>query len=289
MLAQPAHAKDLVAFAPASSTQESTGTAQATGADAGKVKPAPTTAQEKANVMVMGVFHFANPGQDMVKSRVINVMTGQNQAYLDDLATRLAAFHPTDVLIECTPNDQVAFQKNFDAYRKGAYALTSNELDQIGFRVAKATGIETITCFDEQTIGWDAGPMFEYVKTNDPKMQAGLDTLFKSLSERTTQEQTTLTLPQLLQMSNDPARDRENKSMYLLTNAVDAGGSFAGADAASSWWHRNFRMYANVQKAAAPGHRVLVLAGSGHTAILKDLLAVDSQRQSVDVSGYLTP
>ncbi len=48
-------------------------------------------------------------------------------------------------------------------------------------------------------------------------------------------------------------------------------------------------MYANVQKAAAPGHRVLVVAGAGHTEILKDLLAIDCQRQSEDVTSYLMP
>lgn len=48
-------------------------------------------------------------------------------------------------------------------------------------------------------------------------------------------------------------------------------------------------MYANVQKAAGPGHRVLVVARVGHTAILKDLLATDGQRQSDDVNRYLAP
>ena len=289
VLAQPGHADGLAAFAPSSSNLETTLTGPVAGVEPVKFTPSPVTAPEKANVIVMGVFHFANPGLDMVKSRVINVMTVDNQAYLDALATRLAAFHPTDLLIECGPNDQAAFQKNFDAYRNGAYVLTSNEVDQIGFRVAKVAGMEKITCFDEQTIEWDAGPMFDYIKNNDPQMQAGMDALFKSLSERDSLEQTTLTLPQLLQMNNDATRDRENKGLYLVTNAVDAGGSFAGADAAASWWHRNFRMYANVQKSAAPGHRVLVLGGSGHTAILKDLLSVDSQRQSVDVNDYLKP
>ena len=131
--------------------------------------------------------------------------------------------------------------------------------------------------------------MFDYIKKHDPAMQASMDAMFKSLSERSDREQNTLSLPQLLQLTNNAVGDRENKGMYLFTNAVDAGGSFAGADASASWWHRNFRMYANVQKAAAPGHRVLVVAGAGHTAILKDLLAIDSKRQSEEVNSYLTP
>ena len=243
---------------------------------------------EPSKVM-MGVFHFANPGRDMVKSGVIDVMTKENQTYLDGLATRLTGFHPTDVLVECDPSEQAKYDEKFAAYKNGKFALESNEVYQIGFRVAKAAGIDKVTCFDEGTVGWDAEPMFDYIKKHDPAMQASMDAMFKSLSERENREQTTLTLPQLLQGTNDAARDRENKDMYIGTNAVDAGDSFAGADASASWWHRNFRMYANVQKAAAPGHRVLVVAGAGHTAILKDLLAIDSHRQSENVAKYLVP
>ncbi len=244
---------------------------------------------EQAKVMMMGVFHFANPGRDMVKSGVINVMSSENQAYLDGLATRLAAFRPTAVLIECEPSEQAKFDEKFAAFRKGTFAMTSNEDFQIGFRVAKAAGIDKVTCFDEGTIGWDAEPMFAYIKKNDPAMQTAMDAIFKSMSERESHDQATLSLPQLLRQTNDASSDRENKGLYILTNAVDAGGSFVGADASASWWHRNFRMYANVQKAATPGQHVLVIAGAGHTAILKDLLAVDSQRQSEDVNGYLAP
>ena len=242
-----------------------------------------------AKVMMMGVFHFANPGRDMVKSGVINVMTRENQAYLDGLATRLAGFHPTAVLIECEPSEQAKFDEKFTAFRNGTFALTSNEDFQIGFRVAKAAGIDKVTCFDEGAVGWNAEPMFAYIKKNEPGTQKALDAMYKSLSERQNREQATLSLPQLLQLTNDAARDRENKDLYIRTNAVDAGASFAGADASASWWHRNFRMYANVQKAAAPGQRVLVIAGAGHTAILKDLLAIDSQRQSENVTHYLRP
>lgn len=247
------------------------------------------TAPVPGKVLMLGAFHFANPGLDMVKSGVIDMMTPGNQAYLDGLAARLAAFAPTDVLVECEPSSQAAFDKNFDGYKKGTFALKSNEIYQIGFRVAKAAGLDRVTCFDEGQVGWDAEPMLNYIKAHDPAMQARMDATFKALSERENREQSTLSLPQLLQLTNDAARERENKDLYLLTNAVDAGGSFAGADASASGWHRNFRMYANVQKAAAPGHRVLVVAGSGHTVILKDLLAIDSQRQSEDVGGYLTP
>jgi hypothetical protein len=248
-------------------------------------EPAP----DPATVMLLGVFHFANPGRDVVKSEVIDVTTDQNQAYLAGLATRLAAFRPTDVLVECEPSAQARQDAAFAAYRDDAASLTVNETQQIGFRVAKAAGLARVTCFDEGDVHWNSGPMFDYIAAYAPGRKVAMDAMFAALSARGSREQSTLPLPELLRLANDPERDRENKDLYLVTNAVGAGDGFAGADAAASWWHRNFRMYANVQRAAMPGRRVLVVAGAGHTAILKDLLAIDGHREAEDVAGYLLP
>lgn len=97
----------------------------------------------------------------------------------------------------------------------------------------------------------------------------------------------TLTLKQLLLRANDPEQDRRNKDLYLLTNAAGAGAAFEGADATARWWHRNLRMYANIQRHATPGERVLVVAGSGHTAILRDFLRIDRRITARDIKPYL--
>lgn len=248
-------------------------------------EPAP----EPAKVMMLGVFHFANPGRDVVKAEVIDVMTAANQAYLAGLAARLAAFRPTDVLVECQRSAQARQDAAYAAYRDEGATLGINEVQQIGYRVAMLAGLDGVTCFDEDEVHWKGEALFAYIAEREPDRKAAMDAVFAALSAREAREQATLPLPELLRLANSPERDRENKDLYIATNAVDAGGGFVGADASASWWHRNFRMYANVQKAAAPGSRVLVVGGAGHTAILKDLLAIDRQRQAEDVAPYLTP
>ena len=240
-----------------------------------------------AKVMVLGTFHFANPGRDMVKTRVIDVMTPDNQAYLDAMTARMAAFQPTDVLVECNPADQAKYDESFRAYVAGNFVLPTNETYQVGFRAAKRAGLSRVTCFDENAVGWNAQPMLEYMEKNEPETMKSLQATFQSLGQAMDNEQATLSLTELLQLTNDPARDALNKGLYLRTNDVAAGAGFFGADAAASWWHRNFRMYANIQKAATPGRRVIALAGQGHTAILKDLLAMDDRRTAEDVRTYL--
>lgn len=251
--------------------------------------PEAASAAEPAQVMLIGMFHFANPGLDMVKSGVIDVTTAPNQAYLQELSQRLAGFAPTDVLTECSPSDQSKYDQQFRGYVEGSFDLPSNETYQIGFRVAQLAGLSGVTCFDETAVGWNAKPMFDYMDAHDTETRQAVQSRFETLSAEQGREQASLSLPELLKLASDPARDAENKALYLLTNAVGAGDGFAGADASASWWHRNFRMYANIQKAAVPGRRVIVIAGQGHTAILKDLLAVDDRRHAVDVRPFLEP
>lgn len=189
-----------------------------------------------AEVLLFGVFHFANPGLDVVKTSQIDVMTAENQ---------------------------------------------------LGFRIAKKAGLRTIQSFDEREIGWQAEALFAYMPDHDPATKAKMDLLIEQITSETQQDHATKSLADLILLNNDSERDQLNKYMYIMSNHVGAGENFVGADAAASWWHRNFRMYANIQKHATPGARVLAIGGQGHMAILKDLLALDRERVAVDVRPYI--
>jgi hypothetical protein len=45
-------------------------------------------------------------------------------------------------------------------------------------------------------------------------------------------------------------------------------------------------MYANIQQVAKPGERIIAIGGSGHTAILKQLLKTDRRLVGVEADGY---
>ena len=248
--------------------------------------PAIAEQTDDSKVMLFGVFHFANPGRDTVKTEQIDVMTDENQAYLEGLATRIAAFKPTNVLVECEPAASETYQTKFQSYLEGGDLPGSNENYQLGFRVAKLAGLKGVTCYDA-SFDWLAKPLFDYMETRDQAGKQQFDNEIARFTELMTYNHQHLSLKELLAWSNDPAMDRENKNLYLMTNAAGAGDGFEGADASASWWQRNFRMYANIQKVAVPGTRVVVFGGQGHTAILKDLLAIDMQRTAEPVIPYL--
>ncbi len=242
--------------------------------------------EEPAQVLLVGLFHFHNPGQDVVKTDVLDVMTDENQAYLQALSQRIAALEPTSVLLEYNPASQQEMQAEYNDYRAGSFELTHNEIYQLGFRIAALAGLEAVHSFDEREVGWDAEALFQSIEA-DPELKARLDSMIAEITEETNRKQATLPLADLLRTYNSAAEDQRNRSFYLLTNHVGAGEEFVGADAAASWWHRNFRMYANIQHHATPGSRVVVIGGQGHIAIIRGLLEDDPDREPIDLLPLL--
>ena len=243
--------------------------------------------QPTADVLLFGVFHFHNPGRDVVRVDQTDVTTSDSQAYLETLTARLCDFRPTVILMEFDRAREPEMQLQLATYLRGESELSVNEIHQIGFRVAKKCGVDRLHGFDESEVGWDAEPLFEYLENSEPELLEALNSDIARLQAADAAAHKELNLRDLLIRANDAEQDRVNKDLYLVTNAAGAGSSFEGADAAARWWRRNFRMYANIQRYAQPGERVLVVAGSGHTAILRDFLEIDGRILGADIRPYL--
>lgn len=243
---------------------------------------------EKPQVMMIGVFHFSNPGLDKVKIKQMNPMDPAPQKYLGELSARIATkFKPTLILLEYQEKDEEKFQGRYQEYLKGGFKLPVNEVYQLGFRIAKMAGGAPIQSFDDRSVGWDSEGLFKVMPTEDPVIFDKMNAKIKEITADMEKDQQTLSMGELLKAHNTDEADKMNKGFYLLTNPVGSKGNHEGAIAASSWWHRNFRMYAKVQRAAKAGERVLVIAGQGHTAILKDFLKFDSEIKAVDITPLL--
>jgi len=242
-------------------------------------------APEPARIMFLGLFHFDNPGLDAVKFTPIDVMQPVEQAYLTGLSERLARFAPTKVLLEYPADVDEKINQRYTDYLAGKFDLPKNEIYQLGFRVAKLAGNARVHGVDVQAPPFE-DPLWNYLP-EVPATEQKLMELIASESKRLENAHRSMSLRDILAMDNSPDEDLRNKGFYMLLNDVAAENRlFYGADSSAHWWHRNFRMYALIQKHAQAGERVLVIAGSGHTAILRDLLRADGARVNDDVLPY---
>ena len=242
---------------------------------------------EEPQIMMMSAFHFENPGLDLVKTEVMDVRSHVSQAYLEALSKRVAAFEPDAVMLEFDPADTAEINREFQEYVQGRFELPVNEVYQIGFRVAKLAGVQELVSLDERSVSWKADAMFKYMADKAPETQQLLNQKVAEITAQMNRDQQNMDLAALMKKINDPEQEQENKAFYLFTNPVGVNDGFAGADAAASWWHRNFRIYAKIQHQAKTKHRIFALAGQGHVAILRDLAEIDPALEAVDVLGYL--
>jgi len=242
---------------------------------------------EQSQVLLLGLFHFSSPGLDKVKTEHIDVMTAENQAYLEALSERIAEFKPTAIMLEYDSKNDALLNERYQAYLEGNYVLKVNEIYQLGFRIARFANLHRVSSFDDQVIGWDAEPLFAYLESQDQATKSAFDATIEDITVQMNLAHKQKNLKQLLEMSNSQEQDRRNKDLYLLTNAVGVGVNDVGSAATASWWHRNFRMYARIQEMAKHHQRIVVIGGQGHTAILRDLLAIDDRLITEDVLPYL--
>jgi hypothetical protein len=89
---------------------------------------------------------------------------------------------------------------------------------------------------------------------------------------------------------NDPVEIRKGQAGYMKMLLPDRSSPaiYARADLVNNWYKRNLRIFANLNRVTEIGKdRVLLLIGSGHLAILRQLASDSDYFCVVDPVEYL--
>jgi hypothetical protein len=245
---------------------------------------APGTAQ--AQVLVLGVYHFANPGLDVVKVDVADVLSPAKQAEIREVLEGLARFRPTKIAVEQVRASAVQLDSLYNAFRAGDHELTRNETQQLGFRLADQFGHPRVYPIDHRG-EFPFGPVMQYAQQHDPAFVTLAQNEMVRMTAEGEARQRECTIGEILHLSNTPAKLASDHGMYMQFSRVGAGDTYPGADLLSKWYDRNIRIFANVQAVAEPGDRILVIVGSGHAPILRELIGYDPILQLADPLEYL--
>ena len=93
-----------------------------------------------AQVLVIGTYHMSNPRLDAVNITADDVLAPKRQREIEQLADRIAAFHPTKVAVEIPYGRDSTSNTLYRRYVQGTYALDRTEMQQLGFRIARSAG-----------------------------------------------------------------------------------------------------------------------------------------------------
>jgi hypothetical protein len=230
-------------------------------------------------IFLVGSFHFEYYNLDATKvekDKQIDILSEQRQKELKELLDYISLFKPTKICIEA-PEKWNSMQR-YRNYKSGKKPLARDETQQIGFRLMDKFKLDTVYSVDAKTI------MDELEKCKDSiTFKPYLDEIFKDYNFKSsanylkwftyyTELGLSVSLLDYFKYMNSQKSLLRDYGSYLTVDFKN--GKYNGADALATFWYdRNLRIFRNIQRiTTSKNDRILVLFGSGHIAILDQLL-----------------
>ena len=238
--------------------------------------------------MVVGTPHLVNHGRDVINVQVDDVLAPQRQQEIEAIVEALAAYRPTRVVVEYPATRQAELDARYAAYRAGSYALTRDETDQIGLRLAARLDLPHVYAADwngmppgdEVSMDWDTyanrtGKADVVAALRDPRRAEFQDMSNTPLTDLLVRVNTAEAVA---------ARHRRYFDYAMLSDDVEA----PGANWLANWHGRNLRIFARIVRIADdPEDRVLVVYGAGHAPLLRQFADQSGAFLVTDPVSYL--
>jgi hypothetical protein len=240
---------------------------------------------KKKQILLIGTFHFENPGLDVAQVNTFNVMTNKSQKELESITDKIKKFGPDKIFVEWNYEKQDKLDKFFAKNTDSLFHNDADELVQLAIRSAKKLGHEKLFAidynktefpYDSLVKGMQKANQLDLIKKNKDRILA------REKSENLKIAKYSLT--ELLIDCN-----ATNVKWYLETaNKAGKTDNFVGAYLVSEWYRRNLYMYSLIQKLTEnKDTKIMVLLGAGHTAMLREFIKYDSNFEIVELKDIL--
>ncbi len=240
-------------------------------------------------ILFLGTYHMDNPGLDAVNLQADDVLSSKRQAEIEALLERLVRFQPAVVAIEAPYRDSV-WPDRYRKFLSGQYTLGRNEIEQIGFRLAKRLKLPTVHGIDYLMFMNGLTPSEMELR---PPPNSGHQTSSKQSSALSAEDALLrrMTVTEFLRHLNSQQEIENNHRSYMnLLLPTSDSAIYSQADLVSNWYKRNLRIFANINRIAAHEKgAILVIIGAGHLKLLRDFAAEAPYFNLVDAQQYLEP
>ncbi|MET0582192.1 MAG: DUF5694 domain-containing protein [Pseudoxanthomonas sp.] len=241
-------------------------------------------AAEPARVVLVGTYHFSNPGQDQANVESVDVSVPERQAELRAVTDALARFQPTLVGVEWPAE---AARTQYAQYLQGRLPPSNNEVVQLGFRLAKQRGLAQVHGLDVPG-DFPFEPVQAWAQANG-KAQA-LDALMaqaQAITGRITALQATHSIGGVLREMNTPQAIDEGAGFYAEFLRYGDGEAQPGVALNAAWGQRNLGICARLLQVLKPGDRAVVFYGQGHVHLLRQCLGAAPGVELVQANEFL--
>lgn len=244
---------------------------------------------KKTKVILLGCFHFDNPGLDVAKFENANILSAKRQEEVLQVVKQLKKFSPSKIFVERTVAGQGKLDSLVQQYKQGKYQLKAGEEEQIGFRLAKELNLPTITGVDYRDSDFPFDSLINSAKAANQfafldYIQKSIDSIQQSFN-KSLQEKT---ISQILIQQNSKEAKGFQVSAYLEFLQAGNKDQHVGTYLSSEWWRRNMMIYENILKNLdGKEETILVIFGAGHTALLELMMQYNRNFEIIPLAEVL--
>jgi uncharacterized protein DUF5694 len=246
-------------------------------------------AQQKTKVVLLGCFHFENPGLDVAKFENANILSEKRQKEVREIVDKLKAFKPDKIFVEVPIESQLWLDSSFNSYKNGSLTLKGSETQQLGFRLAKELNHQKLYGVDYRDAQF---PFDSLMKSATEAQQFNLlgsvKKIIDSVEKMFNESLKKSTIREMLLEQNTKEGNEFQVGMYYEFLIAGKEGNHVGSYLTSEWWRRNMVIYENILKRmSGKEEKILVIFGSGHTALLNEMMKYSKRLEVVPVATVL--
>lgn len=257
-------------------------------------KPSDYFKNPKTKVLVVGTFHFDYPNLDAHKTNKedqVDVLSPKTAKEVTELVEYIKKFKPTKIAIEAWPGWNA--NQKLKEYNEGKHRDKRDERYQLAMRLASELTINELFSIDAESVLDDLEKHFG--KTDSA--------FFKSLSKDYDFRSDDPISQQFIAFykSSEPKNFKSLLDTFTYMNSKEShqygygaylSGDFKlrehdGADMLALYWYsRNLRIFRNIQNIPHNTEdRILVIAGNGHAAVLRQLFTSSAEYDFTEFSS----
>ncbi|MCC5928723.1 MAG: hypothetical protein JJU28_05710 [Cyclobacteriaceae bacterium] len=248
---------------------------------------------QKTKIILLGVFHFHNPGADAAKFGDVDILSEKPQKEIELLSQKIALLKPDKIMLESDREGGLIFNEILSSFSAQTLLEHSNEIVQIGFRLKSKLERASIHYvdhvmglpFDSLISTWQMSGQQKY-------FEEFMGFIKKVEDDFNRQTEQGVSIIERLKLMNTDGYRNFSLAPYTSPLIMNAGaeGNYIGADVASEWYRRNIRIFSNiVRDLNGEEECVFIMFGASHIPILEHLFRLHSEKyELIDVVQLLS-
>lgn len=244
---------------------------------------------KKRQILLIGTFHFANPGNDIAKIKTFDVMSEKSQKELESISDKIKKFGPDKIFVEWKFTKQDDLDKFYNKNTDSLLRKDANEITQLAIRTAKKMNHKKIYGIDYRNRFSYDSLMISMKKADQKDLMDRTSELMERFQNDQNERISKSTLTELVLYFNRKEADKDNLQWYLeVANRTGNPDDFTGPSLVANWYKRNLYMYSLIQKLTeSKDDKIMVLLGAGHAAMLREFIKNDATFELVELATVL--